>query len=204
MEGSWIALQESLGQTDIYLIDQLMKGRYHPADKILEAGCGGGRNMDWFIKNGFTIYGIDTSEAAILHLKNKYPELPVETFQIAAVEELPFADGFFDHVISSAVLHFAKSEIHFKEMFKEMVRVLKPGGSLFIRMTSDIGIEDKVQLIRDGNYQIPDGSMRFLLKREMIDELLQLNSLTFLEPFKTVNVNDLRCMSTLVLVKNPE
>ena len=124
-----------LGRTDIYLIDQIMKGRYVEGDKILEAGCGGGRNMHWFVQNNFDIYGIDSSEAAIVNLKNEYPTLPSENLQIALIEKLPFPDNFFDHVISSAVLHFAANAEHFKEMIGEMLRVLKPGGTLFIRMT---------------------------------------------------------------------
>ena len=55
-----------LGCTDIYPIDHIMKGRYAPGDKILDAGCGDGRNMHWFVQNNFEIYGIDSSEAAII------------------------------------------------------------------------------------------------------------------------------------------
>ena len=195
------SIAELLGRTDIYLIDQIMKDRYKAEDRILDAGCGGGRNMHWFIENDIVIFGIDSSEAAILNLKNKYPHLPKENLQISSVEKLPFDDGFFDHVISSAVLHFAKSVYHFKEMMAEMVRVLKPGGILFIRMTSDIGIEDKVAFLFDGNYKIPDGSMRFLLTKSLLAECMQELDLSFAEPLKTVNVDDMRCMSTLVLQK---
>jgi ubiquinone/menaquinone biosynthesis C-methylase UbiE len=196
------SIQELLGQTDIYLIDQIMKGRYAPSDKILEAGCGNGRNMDWFVKNNFQIYGIDQSEAAILNLRSKYQDLDEKRLQVSMVEKLPFPDNHFDHIISSAVLHFAKSEFHFKEMICEMLRVLKPGGSLFIRMTSDIGIEDKVIFLGDGNYKIPDGSMRFLLKKDLLKDLSHTFKISFLEPLKTVNVDDMRCMSTLVLRKD--
>jgi len=87
-------------------------------------------------------------------------------------------------------------------MIAEMVRVLKPLGSLFIRMTSDIGIEDKVQPVYDGVYNIPDGSRRFLLTRTLLDDVMQTNGLSFLEPLKTVNVNDVRCMSTVVLARS--
>ncbi len=86
-------------------------------------------------------------------------------------------------------------------MLDEMYRVLKPGGSLFIRMASDIGIEDKVQCIGENVYKIPDGSTRFLLTRDLLNQTLRRYSFTFLEDFKTVNVNDIRCMSTLVLQK---
>ncbi|HQX97445.1 MAG TPA: class I SAM-dependent methyltransferase [Chitinophagaceae bacterium] len=193
---------EILGQTDIYLLDQIMKGRYNATDKIFDAGCGEGRNMHWFLQNGFAIYGTDINETAIAQLSSANLGLPAERLQVAAVEKLPFADNYFDHIISSAVLHFANSTQHFKTMLTEMARVLKTNGSLFIRMTSDIGIENNVKLISDGVYIIPDGSKRFLLTKTLLAECMQENNLSFLEPLKTVNVDDLRCMSTLVLQKN--
>ena len=179
-----------------------MKGRYTENEKILDAGCGEGRNMHWFLQSGFVIYGTDINETAIAQLKSANPDSPAERLQVAAVEKLPFTDNYFDHIISSAVLHFANSTKHFKAMLTEMVRVLKTNSSLFIRMTSDIGIENKVKPIGDGVYIIPDGSKRFLLTKTLLKECMQENNLSFLEPLKTVNVDDLRCMSTLVLQKN--
>lgn len=195
-------VQSLLGQTDIYLIDQIMKGRYTAADIILDAGCGGGRNMFWFLHSGFNIIGIDTNKVAIEALQEKFRELS-SRFAVAAVEDSGFADNHFNHIICSAVLHFAKNTAHFKLMLKEMVRILKPGGTLFIRMTSDIGIENKVRLIADGVYLIPDGSTRFLLTRQLLTDCLLEYNLCFAEPIKTTNVADERCMSTLILQKIP-
>jgi ubiquinone/menaquinone biosynthesis C-methylase UbiE len=190
-----------IGQTDIYLLDQIMKGRYQSDEKILDAGCGSGRNMKWFLQNDFDVYGIDMSEAAIMNLKKVNANLANDHLQVAALEKIPFDNNFFDHIICSAVLHFAKSVTHFKEMFSELLRVLKPGGTLFIRMTSDIGLEKQVELLSDGNYKIPDGSMRFLLTKPLLEEIKNEFQFSFLEPLKTVNVNDIRCMSTLMLQK---
>ena len=178
-----------------------MKGRYQPHQKILDAGCGGGRNMKWFLQNDFEIYGVDNSQAAIIHLKQVNESLPPLRLQVSGLEKLPFEDNYFDHVICSAVMHFAVDVAHFKQMLAEMLRVLSLSGSLFIRMASDIGIEDKVKLISNGNYQIPDGSMRFLLTRSLLAECMSEFNLHFLEPLKTTNVNDLRSMSTLLLQK---
>ena len=177
-----------------------MKGRYTTGDTLLDAGCGYGRNLHWFLRNNIVIYGVDQDGNAIQELQRRHPAT-AERFRQSAVEKIPFENDQFDHLISSAVLHFAKDTAHFRKMVAEMVRVLKPLGSLFIRMTSDVGIEDKVQLVGDGVYDIPDGSRRFLLTRALLAEILQENRLSFLEPLKTVNVNDIRCMSTVVLRK---
>jgi 2-polyprenyl-3-methyl-5-hydroxy-6-metoxy-1,4-benzoquinol methylase len=188
-----------LGNTDIYLVDQIMKGRYAEEDIILDAGCGGGRNMQWFMNNDFSIYGIDADVSSINALSKQNPSLPKDRFQVSAVENMNFENNFFNHIICSAVLHFAKNSQHFFSMMEEMLRTLKPGGTLFIRMASDIGIENKVKQISEGKYHIPDGSIRFLLTRSLLSQLLEKYKFSFLEEFKTVNVNDVRCMSTLML-----
>ncbi len=191
-------IEDLIGSTDIYLVDQIMKGRYKADDIVLDAGCGYGRNLRWFLRNNMGICGVDQEVDAIQDLQRRHPEV-AGRFRKSTVETMPFENGQFDHIICSAVLHFAKDSAHFSQMIAEMVRVLKPLGSLFIRTASDIGIEDKVRPAGNGVYDIPDGSRRFLLTRQVLADMMRINRLSFLEPFKTVNVNDIRCMSTLVL-----
>lgn len=197
-----ISIHDLIGDTDIYLLDQIMKGRYNGNDKILNAGCGNGRNLHWFLFNNISFYGIDSNASFINDLKTRHRNLHSDRFQVAAVASMPFESNFFDHIICSAVLHFAESTSHFKNMMAELVRVLKPKGSLFIRMTSNIGIETDVELLEDGVYRIPDGLIRFLLTKPLLASTMHQCSLSFIEPLKTVNVNDIRCMSTLMLKKN--
>jgi tellurite methyltransferase len=187
--------------TDIYLIDQILKGRYNNGGKLLDAGCGGGRNISWFaVQPNFDVYAIDNNPDAITQILQLYPSLKREQVICSAVESLPFANKFFDHVICSTVLHFAGSKENFLQMFSELIRVLKPAGSLFIRMASDIGIENKILPLGDGRFSLPDGTDRFLLTKPLIEELLNGFSITLAEPVKTTNVQDIRCMTTLVLV----
>ena len=143
-------ITSTFGSTDIYLLDQIMKDRYATNDVVLDAGAGAGRNMYWFVQQGIEIHGTDRSPEAIEQLKQKYPSLPESRFQLTSVENMPFAEGQFNHVICSAVLHFADHHDHFERMFAELARVLKPGGSLFIRMTSDTGLTGPLQEIGDG------------------------------------------------------
>jgi ubiquinone/menaquinone biosynthesis C-methylase UbiE len=199
MNGSDI--KNIVGDTDIYLIDQILKGRFKTGDIILDAGCGGGRNLSWFLHNQFEVYGVDTNVETINELTRKTLPNVTSHFMVSAVEKMPFADQAFDVIISSAVLHFANNIAHFFSMINEIIRVLKEDGILFIRMASDIGIEKKVVALGDGIYNIPDGSTRFLLTRSILQELLQTLPVKMIEDFKTVNVNDVRCMSTLVMQK---
>jgi ubiquinone/menaquinone biosynthesis C-methylase UbiE len=194
-------LNAVLGNTDIYLVDQIKKNRYKAGDLLLDAGCGTGRNLHWFMQNNVEAYGIDADPMAVAEIKSRYNRVLADRFQVAKVEQMPFPSGFFDGIISSAVLHFAENNVHFFEMFDEMHRVLKNGGSLFIRMASVIGIEELVVPLGEGIYLLPDGSTRFLLTRPLLAQLISRHSFSYLEPFKTVNVNDTRCMSAMVLQK---
>lgn len=196
-----IDVQHTFGNTDIYLMDQILKNRYQQHERILDAGCGSGRNLQWFLSTNKTIFAIDQNESAIYQLQHRHASLPQGRFQIADVKNLPFADNYFDHVISSAVLHFASGTHHFLAMLTEMQRVLRPGGSLFIRMASDIGIEHKLNQGNDGVFSIPDGTRRFLLTRSLYQQLLAEYNFAAIEPLKTVNVADERCMSTIVFLK---
>lgn len=199
-------LNQELGNIDLYLLDQILKGRYKPHMRILDAGCGEGRNLVWFLKNDYPVYGIDKDPSAILMLqfmaKSLNPALPKEHFQQAAVEDMPFPPNAFDALISNAVLHFAQDEGHFMEMMAEMHRVLKPEGSLFIRMTSDFGgMAERAQEVGEGKYLLPDGSLRFLLTDTLLYNIQDEFGFQLAEPLKTVNVDNSRCMSTLILTK---
>lgn len=187
--------------TDIYLLDQIMKGRYLPGEAILDAGAGAGRNLRWFVEQGYPVTALDRDPAAVQRLREQYPRLPIGYILEDELEDLPFTDEAFHHVICSAVLHFAESEAHFEAMFAELVRVLRPGGSLFIRTATDRGLAVPPEPLGQGRYRLRDGSDRFLMTLVSLDRLMHRHRLHFLEPFKTVLVEDLRSMAVLVLGK---
>jgi len=188
-------LKNTLGKVDIYLLDQVMKNRFDLSDNILDVGCGGGRNLSFLHRLGFNISGCDKDELIIQSLREDYPHIDLK---IAFGEDLPYTSKSFDHLICNAVLHFANSHLHFTQMIDELYRVVRNKGSVFIRMTSVFGIEQLVK--KEGEqYLLPDGSHRFLLETKQLNYIQ--SKFDFIEPLKTVNVNNLRCMSTLVLSK---
>lgn len=197
--------RQLFGDIDIYLFDQIQKGRFSPGMKIFDAGCGGGRNLVWFLQNGFDVSAIDQDERAVeavRRLAAKFaPHLPPQSFQTAPLEEIPFPDGHFDWVIASAVLHFAEDRRQFDRMLDEMWRVLRPGGTFFARLASSIGIEDLLLPTSNGRCTLPDGSERFIVDEAMLRERTAHLGGKFLEPIKTTNVENLRCMTTWVIAK---
>ena len=201
-------IREFFGDIDIYLFDQIQKGRFAPRMKILDAGCGGGRNLIYFMRMGCDVFAVDQNAEAIAQIKyfakNLAPDLPFENFQIAAIEQMPFPDNHFDWVISNAVLHFAENKTQFDQMISEMWRVLKPNGIFFARLASSIGIENLIIPTENGRYELPDGSERFLVSEDLLIKTTENLGGNFLEPIKTTNVQNLRCMTTWILCKNAQ
>lgn len=199
------SLQHLYGNIDIYLFDQLLKGRYEDCRKVMDVGCGGGRNLVYFLNNGFEVYGIDPDTAAINMVKalseSLAPDNPLMNFRVSNAENIPFGEEYFDLVICSAVLHFAQNEMHFREMLTGMWKVIKPGGYFFARLASAIGIENLVDHLGNGRYLLPDGTERFLVNEQtLLNYTEELNGYLY-EPIKTTNVQNLRCMTTWCLQK---
>jgi tellurite methyltransferase len=198
-------LQEWFGAIDIYLFDQLLKGRIVPGMRVLDAGCGPGRNLVYLLRSGFEVFGVDESSAAIEQTRRLAaalaPHLSQDNFRIEPVQRMSFPDAGFDVVISSAVLHFASDEAQWMSMVEEMWRVLKPGGIFFARLASSIGIEGQVRPIADRRYQLPDGSQRFLVDEAMLLRVTTALGGEFIEPIKTTVVQNMRAMTTWCLKK---
>ena len=159
-----MTLQEQFGNIDIYVFDQLLRGRIRPEMRVLDAGCGGGRNLVYLLRNGCQVSGTDADAGAIQQVRRLAESLAPGTthdFRVEPIERMSFADLSFDVVIASAVLHFARDEAHFETMLRQIWRVLKPGGMFFARLASTVGIEQDVVPLGDGRFRLPDGSDRF-------------------------------------------
>ena len=198
-------LREHFGNIDIYLFDQLQKGRLTLDMTVLDAGCGGGRNLVYLMRNGFTVFGVDGSAPAIQAIRDvaadAAPDLPADNFSVAQVDALPFLDTEFDVMLCNAVLHFARDDGHFHGMLSEVWRVLAPRGLFFCRLASSIGIEDKIQPIEGRRHRLPDGSDRFLVDEQMLLNLTDELGGELLDPIKTTVVQGQRSMTTWVVQK---
>ena len=151
-------------------------------------------------------FGVDRDPAAIEAVRRLAaacaPALPPENFQVGEIERLPWKDLRANAVICSAVLHFASDEAHFGRMMDEMWRVLAPRRSVLrpARLQHRPGGPDSDALgagsacptDRIGSsstnrcsWNGPGGWMPGLL-----------------DPIKTTNVQDQRCMTTWCLHKS--
>ncbi len=201
MEISKPTLREQFGEIDIYLFDQLLKGRIVPGMRILDAGCGGGRNLIYFLREGYEVFAADADARSVAVVRAMAATLPAANFRVEPVEQMTFDDACADLVISNTVLHFARDDAHFKAMLDGSWRVLKPGGLFFCRLGSTIGVENLVKQIAGRRYWSPDGSERYLVDDALIAMHTERLGAELAEPIKTTVVQNQRAMTTWVMRK---
>ena len=141
------ALAAEFASIDIYLFDQLLRGRIQPGMRVLDAGCGSGRNLHYFARAGYEIFGVDRDPSAIAAtramVRELAPGIPESNFHAEPIEAMTFDDSTADVVILSAVLHFAPDDDCFDDMLQDAWRVLQPGGLFFCRLASTIGMPEE-------------------------------------------------------------
>jgi SAM-dependent methyltransferase len=202
-----MTLQEQFGRIDIYVFDQLLRGNIRPGMRVVDAGCGHGRNLVYLLREGYEVFGVDASAEAIASVRRMAaglaPRLPSGNFQVGAVEAMPFADGFADVVVCNSVLHFARDDAHFGAMVRELWRVLRVGGMLFCRLGSTIGMEfERVRGAGSARlFRMRDGQAWYLVDEAMLMELTQSLGGALIDPLKTTVVQGQRCMTTWVVRK---
>jgi SAM-dependent methyltransferase len=196
-------VQELFGEIDIYVFDQILRGNIAPSMRIVDAGCGYGRNLIYLLREGTEIFAIDANERAVEHVRRLSESfktgLPDENFQVSPVEKMSFPNDFADVVICSSVLHFARSEDQFQSMVAELWRVLRPGGLLFCRLGSRIGMD--FVPVGGGLFGMPDGQSWFLVDEQKLMALTANMKGALVDPLKTTIVQNHRCMTTWVLRK---
>jgi SAM-dependent methyltransferase len=219
-----MTLQDQFGNIDIYVFDQLLRGRIVPGMRVFDAGCGGGRNLVYLLRNGFDVCGNDVDPRAVAQVRamaaaiastspaeGRYGETSPKLadissasggdFRVEPIEHTSFPDAHADVVMASAVLHFARDPGHFEAMLREMWRVLRPGGVFFARLASTIGMDGEVVSIGNGRYRLPDGSDRYLVDAATIVHWTATLGGTLIDPIKTTVVDGQRAMTTWVAKK---
>jgi SAM-dependent methyltransferase len=221
-------LQSEFSDIDIYVFDQLLRGRIAPGMRVFDAGCGGGRNLVYLLRQGYDVCGNDASPGAIARVRELAHALAPKAsadFRIEAIEHTSFPDAHADVVLASAVLHFAHDEAQFEAMLRSMWRVLRPGGLFFARLASTIGIADRVRPLGGGRFHLPsasaatgrygetspklagdpraseggDGPIWYLVDADALLDWTRRLGGELVDPIKTTLVHEQRSMTTWVI-----
>lgn len=106
-------------------------GSLAPGARILDLGAGIGRHALWLAGRGFEVTALDAAPEGLAEIDRVGGVATVQ----GRMHELPFADGFFDHVLSWNVIYHGDEDILLRTI-AEIRRVLKVGGSFFGTMLS--------------------------------------------------------------------
>jgi tellurite methyltransferase len=212
-----MTLQDQFGNIDIYLFDQILRGRITPGMRVFDAGCGGGRNLVYFLREGYDVCGVDTNASAVREVQAMAAQMGSASaahglaggtspkhagdFRVEAIEASSFPDAHADVVIANAVLHFARDHAQFEAMLRGMWRVLRPGGLMLARLASTIGMTDQMSPIGGGRFRLPDGKEWFLVDAPALLDWTERLGGRLLDPLKTTVVHDQRAMTTWVIGK---
>lgn len=112
-------------------ITKILLDQYLPKNrklKILDAGCGTGRNII-FLKNYGLVSGFDISPHAIKYCKKR----GLKNIKKGSVDKIPFNNDTFDLITCFDVLYH-KQVKNYKNVISNFLRILKPDGILFIRV----------------------------------------------------------------------
>ncbi len=201
-------LRTEFGDIDIYLFDQLLRGRIRAGMRVFDAGCGEGRNLVYLLRAGYEVFGVDADSASIAAVRRMAaalaPRLPADNFRAEPLERMTFPESMADVLLSSAVLHFARDDSQFTQMVHGMWRILKPGGLFFCRLASTIGMEDQLVRINGRRCRLPDGSERYLVDEQLLVDVTAELGAEWIDPLKTTVVQHQRSMTTWVVRKQQD
>lgn len=148
------------------------------ARRVLDLGCGAGRHLVYLAKEGFEVHGIDISETGLEHARRWLArEGLTAALKRSDMTEIPYPEGFFDAVISVAVIYHG-TLAQMRRAIGEVHRVLKPGGFALLQFKSKRSYRyGRGEEIEPDTF-IPDtgedaGVPHHYSDREEIEELLQ-------------------------------
>ena len=109
-----------------------------PGKKVLDAGCGSGRDVAYMMEDGFDVIGVDLSLGQIKEAKKRFPKA---NFKKADFRKMSFKDKHFDGVWSvTSLIHLPKKEV--EKSIKEFNRVLNDKGILYVSVKKGTGSEE--------------------------------------------------------------
>lgn len=146
-------------------LDFPLKGK-----SVLDLGCGDGYDLAQMQSRGAVIFGIDASEEMVKLAQQKNPEGMIK---VGYFDQIPFPDQSFDVVVSKWAF---QSSDHIEPIYREIIRVLKPGGQLIY--LSSHPIRQFIEKKRKG---------KDYFKKEIVESVFFDGQVSVVEPSHTMN-----------------
>ena len=137
--------------------------QYQPGEQVLDVGCGTGSLAlvaQERVGEAGSVYGIDPAPRQIARARAKAARYGLSVdFQLGVIEKLPFPDQTFDVVESTFAIDHVPADLQ-RQGLKQIARVLKPGGRLFIMITGSV--QDLAVFMREAGFsQVETGEMKY-------------------------------------------
>ncbi len=133
-EDGYDLVADKFSETRKYFWPELefIKNYANSGDKIMDFGCGNGRLLEIIPSDEIDYYGLDISQKLLNIARQKYTKENIHFQKISCLESLPFADNFFNIIYAIAVFHHLPGQELRQQTSRELFRVLKPGGIMFV------------------------------------------------------------------------
>lgn len=164
-----------------------------PKIKVLDVGCGGGRNLYMLLKMGYDAYGCDFHENMVIETRNKIANVikndnAKKRIMQADMRELPYKDNLFDYVIANGILHNVSNLEDYICSIIQLSRVLKNKGELCLNVFTANYIDNSLkQIDKTGLFKTEEGLDMFLLPSHKILEIFENHGMHLKEEKKEYN-----------------
>lgn len=190
-------------------LSKLSEPRFSKYSKILELGCGVGRDAVFLAKKGHEVIATDSSEIVIRQDIEHFPDSSVEFSVLDMQEPLPFVPDSFDVVYANLSLHYY-SHIKTREIVKEITKVLKIAGLLaFACKSVDDFHHGNGEEVEENVFVAENGHVRHLFSipyaKELLEDLFKIEYIdTIEEEYNGVKSNILRCVARKIDIDEVE
>jgi len=139
---------------------------------VLDLGCGGGRNSHYLAQEGFELYGMDISEAAVDLCRKRFEKFNLKgNFRQGDFTSIPFEDNFFQGIVCIAAIDHV-TLFGAEAAVREMRRIIKPGSKILITFDpqgTDDDIVHQAEILSDGSLYFTEGDQQGMIFRRYTD-----------------------------------
>ena len=193
---------------DAYVEERISSIVNPETKRALDLGCGGGRHTEMLASKHFDTYGCDVNSSMIFQTRGRmakyYPEDQLmERVTYGSILSLPYPDNHFDTVVTTGVLHQAKSLSEYQKAISELSRVTKSGAIITAHIFTNMVMDDTYKQVANEQYSVTtkEGLYMTLIPKELFYELMALNGI-ILEAELDESIRDLETGQRAILKAN--